>query len=151
MKYTLDMHLLLIPGQKHYKYVFFLPFVLFKALVNNIIVYLFAYCGKLSLLNLPKGYPMPSPIISAELRRAWSDLSNSDIQKKLESFGLTVELKNSKSRHFKVSGSIRPVELYASTGTVNAAPFGKLGSSLARGMYPDRALSRVQSLAKIGH
>ncbi len=94
---------------------------------------------------------MPSPQIAPEIRQAWRALTNQQILDNLKMQGIEVELKNAKSRHFKLQGKVRPVELYASTGTVNAAPHQGKKSSTAKAMMPERALQRAVSLANIGH
>lgn len=94
---------------------------------------------------------MPSPDISIELRQSWSSMSNLDIKQALQEKNLSVRLMNEKNRHFKITGDVRTVELYATTGTVNAVKHGRLKPSKAKLMMPERAFSRVLSLANIGH
>ena len=94
---------------------------------------------------------MPSPKIKPEVRQAWRDKRTDQIKDAFERCGLKADLKDSGSRHFKITGGVRPVELYATTGTVNAAPFQKFGSTTVRGMTPNRAFSRAISLARFGH
>lgn len=97
---------------------------------------------------------MPSPNISKELRISWVNFENDKIISTLTSQGIPKEnilVLNSKNRHFKILGQKRTVELYATTGTVNSAPLGSLGASTAKGMYPERAIKRIVSLANIGH
>lgn len=94
---------------------------------------------------------MPSPIISVDLRAKWNAISDNEIIAHFKSKNLIVELKNRGNRHFKITGSSRPVELYATTGTVNASFHdGKKPASFKK-MPPARAFERVVSLANIGH
>jgi hypothetical protein len=94
---------------------------------------------------------MPSPKIKQELRQAWREQRTDQIKSAFEKFGLKAELKDSGARHFKITGGVRPVELYASTGTVNASPYKKFKSTTVRGMTPNRAFSRAISLVRFGH
>lgn len=94
---------------------------------------------------------MSISLISNELRKKWSALDNKSVLSKLESLGLFVELKNSRNRHFKITGKTRVVELYATTGTVNSAPQGKMNACSYKGMEPERAFKRILSLANIGY
>lgn len=94
---------------------------------------------------------MPSPSISRERRTQWQALSNQAIIDTFTAAGVTVTLKNSNNRHFKVKGHARPVELYATTGTVNAAQHQHRKACTARNMSPERAIERAISLAKHGH
>lgn len=91
------------------------------------------------------------PHITDELRQAYSQVSNKDIIAFFEEKGAKIELKNSKNRHFVITGSVREVSLYATSGTVNAKPTKQLGSVNVKGMMPERALSRALSVANFGH
>jgi hypothetical protein len=86
-----------------------------------------------------------------ECRQAWREINNHAIVKRIENAGLQANLMPSNNRHIKITGGLRPVELYATTGTVNASPYGQKGASKAKGMLPERALERAISLAKHGH
>jgi hypothetical protein len=94
---------------------------------------------------------MPSPNIPKELRAAWAAVKKSDIVDTLNAKGVQAKLCDERSGHIKVVGSVRPVNLYATTGTVNAEPYKKLGSINAKGMQPSRAIERVVAIANFGH
>ena len=95
---------------------------------------------------------MPSPIISSDLRKAWSALSMSDIRKILLQKGAQkVEIKNEKNRHLKIKGKSRSVDLYATTGTVSANRKGKLKYCSHKEMMPERAFECILTLAHIGY
>jgi hypothetical protein len=94
---------------------------------------------------------MSIPIASQSLRSAWQQFDNSSVIRAVEERGLSVRLVNAKNRHFKIAGGLRPVELYASTGTVNACQSHNLKPYSAKQMAPLRAIERLVSLAIFGH
>lgn len=96
---------------------------------------------------------MPSPIISQELRDAWNKLSNKDIINLFKSKNVNVQIKNSDNRHFKIIGSKRKVDLYATTGTVSSNQIKRLNLSYCsfKEMLPQRAIERALTLANLGY
>jgi len=88
---------------------------------------------------------------SLELRKAWSAMTDFEIKDLISEKGVKVSLLNTQNRHFKISGKVRDVELYATTGTVNAAKHENLKPVTAKEMKPHRAILRAVSIADIGH
>lgn len=91
------------------------------------------------------------PHITPELRQAYQAVSDQSLINHLRAKGLIVVLKNAKNRHFVVTGKVREVSFYATSGTVNAAPHHGMGSVNIKGMMPDRAIERVAAVANFGH
>lgn len=91
------------------------------------------------------------PHITPKLREAYASISDRAIVEQLSAKGLVVRLMNSKNRHFVVTGKVREVSFYATSGTVNAAPHNGMGSVNIKGMIPARAIERVAALANFGH
>lgn len=66
--------------------------------------------------------------------------------------GCVVEYTGTKSKHFKVTGKVRVVNYYGTTGTVHANPVkDKFPQYVQRGMEQMRALERVVGLANVGY
>lgn len=94
---------------------------------------------------------MPSPILSVDLRAKWNAISDNEIIEHFKAKKLDIELKNRDNRHFKITGASRPVELYATTGTVNASFHDGRKPASFKKMPPARAFERAESLANIGY
>ena len=96
---------------------------------------------------------MPSPIISNDLRTLWANFTNKDIIDYFKEKNVNVQIPNSSNRHFKIRGSKRKVDLYATTGTVSANQVKRLGLKYCsfKEMTPERALERVLTLANLGY
>lgn len=93
----------------------------------------------------------PQELATNELRESWKLLSEQSLNQKLTDLGLDFRLCNSKNRHYKIFGTFRNVDLYATTGTVIAAKHKNLKPCKTIGMKPERALERVKSLANLGY
>jgi len=91
------------------------------------------------------------PLIPPDLREKWADLSVSDIEAVLAEKGLTFRLANYDNKHFIVTGKVRTVSLYATTGTVNATRHDQMKPFTCKKMAPKRAFERLASIANIGY
>jgi hypothetical protein len=94
-----------------------------------------------------------NPVATKEVRAAWHALPQHkliDILSERIGTDGSVTTCNSASRHIKIIGAERTVELYATTGTVNCAPQGKLKSCNYKNMMPERAIERAITLAQKG-
>ena len=65
--------------------------------------------------------------------------------------GLTIKTYFSKNRHMTVTGKVRRVEFYPTTGTVNCIAANGLKPCTFRDMELNKALERVVTLANIGY
>lgn len=68
-----------------------------------------------------------------------------------EQKGLTVKLNHSKNSHMTITGKVRRVEFYPTTGTVNCIQSNNLKPCTFREMELSKALERVVTLANIGY
>lgn len=84
------------------------------------------------------------------LRVKWQSTPEKTILDFCATLDLKVKCLNLRNRHYRISG-VRDVELYATTGTVNATPFNGKGAINVKGMEPDRALRRATTIAKLGY
>lgn len=89
--------------------------------------------------------------ITPELRDAYKSFSNKDFFDKFKNKVQDVKISCDKNRHIIIKGLKRTVSLYATTGTVNAAPENGYNSVNIKGMKPERAIERVISLANFGY
>lgn len=84
-------------------------------------------------------------------RKLWLELKKGEVEKTLTRLGLNFKCCNPKNKHFKIKGHKREIHLYATTGTVNAPPYGKLKACKYTDMKPSSAFDRILSLAKTGY
>jgi hypothetical protein len=84
------------------------------------------------------------------LRVMWRDFPERSIVDFCADLNLQVKCLNSRNRHYRISG-VRDVELYATTGTVNATPHNGKGAINVKNMEPERALKRATTIAIHGY
>tara|TARA_R110001583_G_scaffold174017_6_gene328260 strand:+ start:4035 stop:4331 length:297 start_codon:yes stop_codon:yes gene_type:complete len=84
------------------------------------------------------------------LRKKWQDTSEKYIVDFCLGVGLHVKCLNKRNRHYRIEGN-RDVELYATTGTVNAKPSNGKGAINVKLMEPERALKRAATIAMHGY
>jgi hypothetical protein len=67
-----------------------------------------------------------------------------------ESKNLTVVINNTKNYHMTITGELRIVQFYPTTGTVNCQPCKKYKAVKLRDSNPEFAMNRVVDLANLG-
>ena len=95
----------------------------------------------------------PADQVSQDVRDAWRELKFHEFMDKLreKATGCVVRVCSMKNRHIKITGPGRAVDLYATTGTINAAPFKSMKAARATGMKPERAVERALALSTHGY